>query len=135
MTLIYTDDSFGLAEIKCPYSVRLITPAEACSRKDFCSTLETSTSTGQHHLKLKIKHKYYSQIQGQMAISKRKLCDFIIFTTKRLSVERIRFDSDFWNNELLPKLIDFYDNCLAPEIVSPVHILRLGIPVRDLRKN
>ena len=66
-----------------------------------------------------------------MAISKRKWCDFIIFTTKGLSVERIQFDSDFWN-ELLPKLIDFYDNCLAPEIVSPVHVL--GIPVRDLRK-
>ena len=47
-------------------------------------------------------------------------------------MERIPFDSDFWNNELLPKLIDFYDNCLAPEIVSPVYVL--GIPVRDLRK-
>ena len=34
-----TDDPFGSAEIKCPYSVHLITPAEACSRKDFCSTL------------------------------------------------------------------------------------------------
>ena len=126
------DDSFGLAEVKCPYSVRFITPAEACSHKDFCSILETSTSTGQHQLKLKRNHKYYSQVQGQMAISKRKWCDFIIFTTKRLSVERIPFDSDFWNKELLPKLIDFYDNCLAPEIVSPVHVL--GIPVRDLRK-
>ena len=70
-----TDDPFGLAEVKCPYSVRLITPAEACSRKDFCSTLETSTSTGQHHLKLKRK---LSQVQGQMAISKCKWCDFII---------------------------------------------------------
>lgn len=127
-----TEDPFGLAEIKCPYSVRLITPAEACSHKDFCCTLETSTNAGQHQLKLKRKHKYYSQVQGQMGISKRKWCDFIIFTTKGLSVERIPFDTDFWNNELLPKLIDFYDNCLAPEIVSPIHVL--GIPVRDLRK-
>ena len=68
------EDPFGLAEVKCPYSVRLITPAEACSHKDFCSTLETS-STGQHQLKLKRKHKYYSQVQGQMSISKRKWCD------------------------------------------------------------
>ena len=30
---------------------------------------------------------------------------------------------------LLPK---FYDNCVVPEIVSPVHAL--GIPVRDLSK-
>ena len=75
------EDPFGLAEVKCPYSVRLITPAEACSHKDFCSSLETS-STGQHQLKLKRKHKYYSQVQGQMSISKRKWCDFIMFTTK-----------------------------------------------------
>ena len=125
------DDPFGLAEVKCPYSVRFITPAEACSHKDFSCTLETS-STGQEQLKLKRNHKYYSQVQGQMSISKRKWCDFIIFTTKGLSVERIPFDADFWNNELLPKLIEFYDNCLAPEIISPVHVL--GIPVRDLRE-
>ena len=89
-------DLFGLAEVKCPYSVHLITPAEVCSRKDFCSTLETS-STGQHQLKLKRKHKYYCQVQGEMGISRRKWCDFIIFTTKGL---RIPFDTDFWNNEL-----------------------------------
>ena len=89
------DDSLGLAEVKCPYSVRFITPAEACSHKDFRSILETSTSTGQHQLKLKRNHKYYSQVQGQMAISKCKWSDFI-FTTKGLSVERIPFDSDFF---------------------------------------
>ena len=34
----------------------------------------------------------------------------IIYTEKGISVERITFDSEFWNKELLPKLIDFYDN-------------------------
>ena len=32
---------------------------------------------------------------------------------------------------LLPKLSEFYDNCLAPEIVSPVHAL--GLPIRNLK--
>ena len=59
------DDSFGLAEVKCLYSVRFITPAEACSHKDFCSILETSTSTGQHQLKLKENHKYYSKLKAK----------------------------------------------------------------------
>ena len=32
----------------------------------------------------------------------------------------------------LPKLVSFYNNCVVPEIVSPVHTL--GIPIRDLSK-
>lgn len=87
-------------------------------------------SSGEQHLKLKPTHIYYSQIQGQMAITERSWCDFVIYTEKGISVERIPFDAEFWNNKLLPKLIDFFDNCLAPEIVSPVNAL--GIPVRNL---
>lgn len=66
-----------------------------------------------------------------MAITERNWCDFIIYTEKGVSVERIPFDADFWKNSLLPKLINLFDNCLAPEIASPVHAL--GIPVRNLR--
>ena len=33
-------------------------------------------------------------------------------------------------DKLLPKLNSFYDNCVAPELVSPVHIL--GLPIRNL---
>ena len=65
-----------------------------------------------------------------MAITERSWCDFVIYTAKGISVERIPFDAEFWNNKLLPKLINFFDNCLAPEIVSPVNAL--GIPVRNL---
>ena len=46
-------------------------------------------------------------------------------------VERIKFDSEFWEKRLLPKLTDFYKKCIAPEIVSPMHAL--GQPIRDLR--
>ena len=66
-----------------------------------------------------------------MAITERTWCDFVVYTEKGVSVERITYDSDFWNQDLLPKLTAFYDNCLAPEIVCPVHIL--GIPVRNLK--
>ena len=66
-----------------------------------------------------------------MTITERMWCDFVIYTGRALSVEWIRYDSDFWSNVLLPKLMKFYDNCLAPEIVCPVHVL--GIPVRNLQ--
>ncbi len=74
---------------------------------------------------------YYSKVQGQMGVTKQKWRYFVIYTVKGVSVERIRFDSDFWEKELVPKLTNFFDNCLAPEVVSPVYVL--GLHVRDLR--
>ena len=123
-------DSFGLAEVKCPYSSKHLTPSQACEKKDFCSELKEVD--GNQLVQLKRNHKYFFQIQGQMAVTGRSWCDFIIYTEKGLAVERILFDDELWKTEMLPKLIDFFDNCLAPEIVSPVHVL--GMAVRDLRK-
>lgn len=107
-----------------------MTPFEAANAGDFCSTL-VQDANGEESLELKHTHPYYCQVQGQMAIMEREWCDFILYTGKAINVERVTFDSDFWNNKLLPKLIDFYDNCLAPEIVCLVHVL--GIPVGKLR--
>ena len=45
-----------------------------------------------------------------------------ILSSPHHSSRGLLFDADFWNNELLPKLID---NCLAPEIVSPIHVLSI----------
>ena len=67
-----------------------------------------------------------------MAVGGRTWCDFVIFTTKGISVERIVYDEHYWQNILLPKLEAFFDNCLGPEIVSPLHTL--GLPIRDLSK-
>ena len=39
-------DSFGLVEIKCPFSHRDATPKMACSRKNFCSYLEKKLQMG-----------------------------------------------------------------------------------------
>ena len=68
-----------------------------------------------------------------MAIGIRPWCDFIVYTSKGLTVEHVRYDQEFW--ELLPKLEEFYDKCVAPEIISPIRVLRvLGLHLRDLRR-
>ena len=36
-----------------------------------------------------------------------------------ISIERITFDPEYWDN-VLTKLTEFYDNCFALEIVSPL---------------
>ena len=67
-----------------------------------------------------------------MAVGNRPWCDFVIFTEKGISVERIPFSRTYWELTLFPKLEKFFDNCLGPEIVSPMHAL--GLPLRDLSK-
>lgn len=93
--------AFGLAEVKCPYSIRNVIPAEACEKPDFFCTLSPNSTP-----MLKRTHPYFAQVQGQMAIANRTWCDFVVFTTKGLSIERIPFDKLFWK-DLLEKLIDF----------------------------
>ena len=123
-----TQQPFGFLEIKCPYSHRDKLPRDACTDPKFCCALDATTA----EVTLKNTHKYYAQVQGQMGIGERPLCDFVIYTKKGISVQRITYDSDYWLDKLLPKLESFYDNCVAPEIVSPLH--SLGIPMRNLSK-
>ena len=66
-------------------------------------------------------HCYYSQVQGQMAVGERPWCNFVGYTNRGISVERVEFDKNYWQHTLLPKLEAFFDNCLGPEIISPFH--------------
>ena len=50
---------------------------------------------------------YYAQVQGQMGITGAKWCDFIVYTSKGLYVERIAFDAVFWQ-DLRSKVLDYY---------------------------
>ena len=123
-------EPFGFVEVKCPYTARNMTPVEACSSSSFfCTLLQNSDDSDR--VNLRTNHHYYAQVQGQLAIGGRPWCDFVAYTTKGINVQRIKFDNNYWENILLPKLSEFYDNCLAPEIVSPVHAL--GLPIRNLK--
>ena len=82
---------FGFLEIKCQYTHRNITPVEACSTSGFCCSLEVNLdSTPQ--LLLRTNHIYSAQVQGQMDISNRQWCDFVVYTTRGIHVQRIDFD-------------------------------------------
>lgn len=83
-------------------------------------------------VKLKESHVYYSQVQGQMGVGGRSWCDFVVYTKSGIHVERIPINRDFWDRDLLPKLVSFYDFCVAPEIVCPQH--PFGLPLHDLRE-
>ena len=118
-------DPFGLVEINCPYKHRHVTQEIAYSHKNFCSSLERTPDV--EIVKLKHTHFYYSQINGQMAITQRRWRDVIIYTLKEISIERVYLNEKFWAEELLPKLSNFCDNCIGPENVSPMQDYRFAI--------
>ena len=85
-------DQFGLSEVKCPETKYLVTPLDACSDSSFFMEEVDGKP------KLKHTHKYYFQVQGLMGVTGAKWCDFIVYTSKEMSIERIPFDVQFWNN-------------------------------------
>lgn len=79
---------------------------------DFHSTMEDGVA------KLRHDHKsgYYAQVQGQLALSGLKWCDLVTYLSgsHTITVERIFFDNQYWNNILLPKLTNFYFSHALP---------------------
>ena len=102
--------SDGIIEIKCPWKFKDSTIIDACQECSFCCKLQSGIP------RLKNNHAYYYQVQGQLAVTGRSWRDFIVYTTKDLSVEIIFFDTDFWSSaeEIF---LEFYVSCVLPQII------------------
>ena len=92
----------GLMEIKCPYSARHMTVAEACEsvKGFFIEKLHGE-------MKLKRSHTYYMQVQGQLMITGCDFCEFVVYTKTDLYTGRITSDIPF-TSEILVKLANFF---------------------------
>jgi len=99
-----------LVEVKCPYVGRemKIKPG-----KQFLFLQEVNGI-----ISLKKTHPYYFQITGQLAITGRKSCFFIVYAFKDLFVEEVHFDETLWKNTVLPRLISFYKNHFKKYVAS-----------------
>ena len=109
-----SSSKFGLLEIKCPFSKRGNTLDQASSDPDFYIE-----KVGADFF-LKKTHSYYAQVQGQLALTGLPWCDFCVYLSdsNEMCVDRIHFDSDYWENELLPKLKNFFFNSALSFIVG-----------------
>lgn len=95
-------------EIKCPYSI--------------CETIPTADNLSyliesEGNLKLKQTHNYYSQIQGQIAIAKKKFAWFFIYTHHGYHIERIEYHQQQWY-KIKTNLIEFWQRFLGPELLK-----------------
>lgn len=53
-----------------------------------------------------------------MALCQLPFLDVIIYTQKYIFIERINFDKQLWEDNMLPKLSDFYFKFMMPEILK-----------------
>ena len=93
--MVFENGMFGLVEIKCPYSMYDRTIQEACQKPNFCCEISNAAPS------LKLDHEYYYQIQGQLAITGAKWCDFVVWLGNgpdQSHVQRINYDDVLWKN-------------------------------------
>ena len=98
-------------EVKCPYTVRNMSITDAMLRPDFCLRYGE-----EKQILLKKPHIYWHQVQGQLFLTKRSKCYFVVWTTKDCAVVEIARDSSWAPN--LKRLRDFYFENLLPKIYS-----------------
>jgi hypothetical protein len=98
----------GIVEIKCPSSV-----------KEHANVASAECLAVDHegNIRLKRTDKYYTQIQGQLAIVGVDFCDFVVYNPVHIHVERIRFDQGYWKSTK-ENLRRFYMEHLLPECVT-----------------
>ncbi|XP_060871434.1 uncharacterized protein LOC132945685 [Metopolophium dirhodum] len=119
----------AIVEIKCPYTARDTNNAkEAIESKllQYCIINKDGT------IKLKKEHPYFYQIIGQLRITGRNICFFVVHTNNWTHIEKIIYDCQFWETEMVNKLKKFYLECILPEIVDPLYGRRLQIA--DIRE-
>lgn len=104
----------GLLEVKCPFSAK--------SSNSLVEVVEAKHDIGvkinENKFFLPSTHKYYYQIQGQLAITNREWCDLFVWSPKDTEIIRIQRDVNFWEKNV-PKLQQFYIECCVPEIIDP----------------
>ena len=74
-------------------------------------------------------HYYFYQVQGQLHITDRKYCIFCLWTPKGLKSIKVERDDAFWKTEMEPKLVQFYLECMLPELIDSRH--NRCMPIRE----
>ena len=117
----------GIIEIKCPHSCENLTPYEAIeSRKfTFWNFDKKEKAVGE----INRRHRFFFQVQGQLHITNRLYCIFVLWTKKEVKTVRIEKDDTFWKSHMEEKLKAFYLDCLLPELIDPRH--PRSMPIRN----
>lgn len=104
-----------LVEIKCSFKYKCYYPKNALKLSGICIEKD-----GEYIVKPT--HKYYFQIQGQMALTGIDKCYLVLYTHKGIATVTVEFDEEFWfsvRNKLLSFYRDFYFPVLKQSALLP----------------
>ncbi|XP_052691242.1 uncharacterized protein LOC128169115 [Crassostrea angulata] len=102
-----------ILEVKCPFSAKEMTIPEAIEKlNDFC--LEFQEFLGVKSYKLRENHQYHDQVQGQLHITGKSACDFMVWTPKDCAIVRITKQLSWEDN--ISVLTDFYFEKFVPHL-------------------
>ena len=93
-----------IVEIKCPFKCSK-TSMENLAKSDGNFCLEMSPDG---RLRLREDHEYYYQVQGELNISKRQVCYFVVWSPTEFHYQVIYRDQHFWDVYMFPWLLDFH---------------------------
>lgn len=116
-----------LVEIKCPMAPYKMGIDEAI-KDGKMHFWKVDKKTG--HTYINKNSDWYMQVQGQMHISQTPKCVLAAwYGEKKIKMEIIEKDDQFWQERMEPNLTKFYHDCLLPELVDPR--FTRGRPIRE----
>lgn len=68
-------------------------------------------------IEINTRHHWYYQIQGQLHITQKMFCYFVLWAADDL--EKIERDDAFWSGKMEVKLVNFFNTAMLPELVDP----------------
>lgn len=77
----------SIIEIKCPKLISKMHPIDGIRTK----VLKGYTLDENNQLNLKTNHNYYYQVQGQLHITQRKMCYFILWSPLGMLTQKVKF--------------------------------------------
>ena len=103
----------GILEVKCPFKHRnnTIVEAIACDKKFYLYMSHSDQS-----ILLKTDHTYYDQIQGQLYVTGRAFCMFVVYTIKECVAVKIDKDINWASN--IQRLETFYKEKYLPKLLE-----------------
>ena len=72
-------------------------------------------------IQLKRSHPYYYQVTAEMMLSGKSTCYFVVYTlAPDMFIEKISLNVEFFQNEMLPKLQNFFEQHYLPIAASEI---------------
>ena len=121
----------GLLEIKCSFKYRYMSSASdaALSDPQYCLKKDS-----EGEIIFNRSHKYYDQVQAQLAICQLPFCDFVCWTTQDLYCTRIVADEQYLSNNM-PILEKYFCKYILPELLTQKLFSSISVPATSTLNN